>query len=125
MSVFDNLSEMMPAVAKGSEKMGVSRNLGIAMVLGSTMVLGGLLARRLLSKPAVAPPAAPPAAMPSPTAPAAPLDDEKPPTGHTLADGTRVDYSGGWAKDKARSEDYSAIETALGQVRDSAGRALA
>ena len=34
MSVFDNLSEMMPAVAKGSEKMGVSRNLGIAMVLG-------------------------------------------------------------------------------------------
>jgi len=111
MPMFDSLSEMMPAVAKGSEKMGVSRDLGIAMVLGSTMVLGGLLARRLLSKPA----AAPPATLPSPAAPAAPLDDDKPPTGHTLADGTRVDYSGGWAKDKARSEDYSAIETALGQ----------
>ena len=122
MGLIDKLAPFVPQAAIAlAERGGFSRDAGVMLVVSSTVVLTAVLTRRLLA-PARASPAR---ASPAPEdAGATTRKDgagetgsgtgEENAAGHVLADGTRVDFSGSWAKDEDRCEDYAAFEQALG-----------
>ena len=106
-----------------TDRSGLSREAGAVLVVSSTVVLTAVLSRRLMhslesSSPARPSPKSKAEARGSEnskdTKESAKERDASSSAGHTLANGTHVDFSGSWAKDDENSEDYSEFEAALG-----------
>ena len=126
MGLLDRIMPFVPQAAlELANRSGLSRETGAVLVVSSTVVLTAVLSRRLMQSLESSPSAQPSLgtskteARDSVTPDDAKAGDAKASdaggsAGHTLADGTRVDFSGSWAKDDENSEDYSEFEAALG-----------
>ena len=125
MGLLDRLIPYVPQAALDlTERSGIPREAGVVLVVSSTVVLTAVLSRRLMHSLESSSPAQPSLkseaeARSSETSNEtkerdAKESDASSSAGHTLANGTHVDFSGSWAKDDENSEDYSEFEAALG-----------